>query len=333
MKVLIDHNLPFLLAHGGLQIQIERTKTALEKLGVEVEFLCWFDDKQRGDIIHFFGRAAPSHIRFAHAKGMKYVMSDLLTGQGSRALPLLRLQSIFNRCFEASMPAVFRDMPRWSAYREADAVLAVTPYEAKLMRWLFRADPSRLHVVTVGIDGIFFPEAPVHKDDYLVSTATIDPRKRSLETAKAAVRAGVRMTFTGKPYSETDPYFLEFREFAGRHPELLQYVGFLPSRADLAGIYQRARGFVLLSSMESLSASALEASAAGCPLLLSDLPWARETFGDRASYCSARHIGGMAGDLRKFYDNIPSLPRAPLPPTWLQVGAQILDIYRSLRPS
>ena len=322
-----------MLAHGGLQIQIERTKEALENLGVEVEFLRWFDEGQKGDIIHFFGRAAPSHIRFAHAKGMKYVMSDLLTGQGSRPLPLLRLQGVFNRCFEASMPAVFRDMPRWSAYRESDAVLAVTPYEAKLMKWLFRADSSRLHVVTVGIDEIFFTRTSVAKDDYLVSTATIDPRKRSLETAKAAVRAGVRMIFTGKPYSELDPYYLMFRELVDGHPALLRYAGFLPSRKDLAEIYHRARGFVLLSSMESLSASALEASAADCPLFLSDLPWARETFGDRATYCSARDIEGMQIGLRKFFNSAPSLPRAPLPPTWLEVGTRIKEIYRGLNPA
>jgi glycosyltransferase involved in cell wall biosynthesis len=330
VKVLIDHNFPFLLAHGGLQIQIERTKDALEQHGLEVEYLRWFDDAQRGDIIHFFGRAAPVHIRFARDKGMKYVMSDLLTGQGSRPAGLLRLQGVFNRCFEAAMPEVFRDMPRWSAYREADAVLAVTPYEARLMKLLFRADPARLHVVTVGIDEVFFSGSDEPKDDYLVSTATIHPRKRNLETAQAAVAAKVRMVFTGKPYAEDDPYFRSFRRLVEAHPSLLTYAGFLPSRADLAGVYRRARGFVLLSAMESLSASALEAVAAGCPLLLSDLPWARDTFGADATYCADRSTVGMARALSQFSAAAHALPRPALPPTWLQVGRQIRDIYRSI---
>jgi glycosyltransferase involved in cell wall biosynthesis len=330
VKVLIDHNFPFLLAHGGLQIQIERTKDALEQHGVEVDYLRWFDDTQRGDIIHFFGRAAPVHIRFAQGKGMKYVMSDLLTGQGSRSAGLLRLQGMFNRCFEAAMPRVFRDMPRWSAYREADAVLAVTPYEAGLMKLLFRADPERLHVVTVGIDEVFFAASDEPKEDYLVSTATIHPRKRNLETAQAAVAAGVRIVFTGKPYAEDDPYFLSFRRLVEANPSLLTYLGFLPSRADLAGVYRRARGFVLLSAMESLSASALEAVAAGCPLLLSDLPWARETFGGKATYCAAWSPEGMAGALHDFAASAPGLPRPSLPPTWLEVGGQILSVYRAI---
>jgi len=57
VKILIDHQLPFLLAHGGLQIQIERTREALEESGLEVEYLRWWDDSQKGDIIHFLGRA------------------------------------------------------------------------------------------------------------------------------------------------------------------------------------------------------------------------------------------------------------------------------------
>lgn len=333
MKVLIDHNFPFLLAHGGLQIQIERTKEALEHHGLEVEYLRWFDDSQRGDIIHFFGRAAPVHIRFARDKGMAYVMSDLLTGQGSRAAGLLRLQAVFNRIFERAMPRVFRDMPRWSSYREADAVLAVTPYEARLMRLLFRADPARLHVVTVGIDGMFFADRGEPREDYLISTATIHPRKRNLETARAALQAGVRMVFTGKPYSEDEAYFREFRRLVQDNPGALTYIGFLPSREDLAAAYRKARGFVLLSAMESLSASALEAVAAGCPLLLSDLPWARDTFGERAAYCRDRSTEGMARSLRGFFDEAPRLPLAERPPTWLEVGAQIRDIYRRVQPA
>ncbi len=330
MKVLIDHNLPFLLAHGGLQIQIERTKASLEAHGVEVEYLRWFDEGQSGNIIHYFGRAMPGHIRFAQQKGMKYVMSDLLTGQGSRPLPLLRLQGVFHRVFEALLPPIFRDMPRWSSYREADAVLALTPYEARLMQILFRADPRKMHIATVGIDEMFFAPEGVTKKDYLISTATIHPRKRNLETARAAVRAKVPLVFTGKPYSQDDPYFQEFLQVVQANPRLLTYHGFLPRREDLAAIYHQARGFVLLSAMESLSASALEAVASRCPLLLSDLPWARDTFGDQATYCRGRSEAAMSRALRDFHQRAHELPLAKQPPTWLEVGAEIAGIYRRL---
>ena len=84
MKVLIDHPNPFALAHGGLQVQIEQTKRGLEQIGVEVEWLRWWDDAQSADIIHYFGRPTGTYVRFAQAKGKKVVIAELLTGLGSR---------------------------------------------------------------------------------------------------------------------------------------------------------------------------------------------------------------------------------------------------------
>src|SRR5688572_28213733 len=85
MKILFDHSLPFHLAHGGLQTQIEQTKAALEKVGVEVEYLCWWDERQKGDVIHYFGRPTSTYIELCHQKGMKVVLAELLTGLGSRS--------------------------------------------------------------------------------------------------------------------------------------------------------------------------------------------------------------------------------------------------------
>ena len=39
MKILIDHNCPFFLAHGGFQIQMEQTKAALQARGLEAEYV------------------------------------------------------------------------------------------------------------------------------------------------------------------------------------------------------------------------------------------------------------------------------------------------------
>ena len=128
MRVLLDHNEPFLLAHGGLKVQIERTKIALQDAGVEVEYLRWWDDVQRGDLIHFFGRANPSHIDFAHGKGMKYVMQELLTSQGSRSVTHLRAQAFVNRILSNILKANYRLPLRWDSYRKADAIIAITKW-------------------------------------------------------------------------------------------------------------------------------------------------------------------------------------------------------------
>jgi glycosyltransferase involved in cell wall biosynthesis len=332
MKILIDHQLPFLLAHGGLQTQIERTKAALEAAGVEVEYLRWWDAGQSGDVIHFFGRANPSHIDFAHAKGMKYVMSDLLTGQGSRTRTQLRAQSAIEKSLRAIVPPTFLSNFRWDAYTKADAVVVLTAWEGEIVRILFGAPSDRLHVVPNGVEAEFFrsPNDTERQGDELVCTATITERKRVFELAEAAIVAQVPLKVLGSPYGQNDPYFLRFSRLAAKHADVIQYIGPVNSRSELARIYKSARGFVLLSTMESLSLSALEAAAAGCPLLLSDLPWARCTFGDNATYCPLANPERTAEKLLDFHKKAPRLPVPPPPPTWEAVAGQLLAIYRNL---
>ena len=333
MKILIDHPLPFMLAHGGLQTQIERTKGALEEAGLEVEYLRWWDESQNGDIIHFFGRPNPSHIDFAHAKGIRYVMSELLTGQGSRTRAQLRIQAGIEHMLARFIPATFLANFRWDAYKNADAFIVLTEWEAEVTRILFNPDESKLHVVPNGVEADFFrnAELPRQPGEELVCTATITERKRVLELAEAAVEAQVPVRILGKPYGEDDPYYRRFLALASESPEFVRYGGGVSNRRALADIYQQARGFVLLSTMESLSLSALEAAASGCPLLLSDLPWARCTFGARASYCPIASAEKTAGFLRAFYEKAPSLPLPARPSDWRKVADQLIGIYRSVR--
>jgi glycosyltransferase involved in cell wall biosynthesis len=332
VKILIDHPLPFMLAHGGLQTQIERTKAALEAGGLEVEYLRWWDDSQSGDIIHFFGRPNPSHIGFAHAKGIKYVMSELLTGQGSRTRAQLKIQAGIEHALVKCIPATFLANFRWDAYKKADAFIVLTEWEAEVTRILFNPDESKLHVVPNGVEEDFFrnPELPRQSGEELVCTATITERKRVLELAEAAVAARVPVRILGNPYGNDDPYYRRFLTLAGQHPGYVRYAGAVNNRTKLARIYQSARGFVLLSTMESLSLSALEAAAAKCPLLLSDLPWARCTFGENATYCPIGSRDATVRVLKHFYDRAPELARPQVPLRWCDVANQLAEIYRSL---
>ena len=111
----------------------------------------------------------------------------------------------------------------------------------------------------------------------------------------------------------------------------MRYEGPIGDRERLAQIYREARGFVLLSRWESLSLSALEAAACRCPLLLSDLPWAHDTFKDKATYCPFNTpLPAAAAVLRRFYETAPNLEPPPMPLSWMDVGRQIKAIYESI---
>ena len=328
MKVLFYCPLPFLLAHGGAQIQIEQTQAALQKIGVETEPLRWWDASQRGDVIHHFGRMPSEHVRLAQRKGMRVVLAELLTAQGSRTPAQLRGQKLISRAVERIASRSFTAAFNWDSYRLADACIALTPWEAHLMHYLFEAPQEHIHVVPNGVEEIFFNSSAAAREKWLVCTTTITERKRVLELATAAVAAQTPLWVIGRAYAESDPYAQRFFALARQQPQFIRYEGAISDRARLAQIYRAARGFVLLSTMESLSLSALEAAACGCPLLLSDLPWARTAFGIGATYAPVPYSARSTADLlRKFYDNAPALPLPPKPQLWSEIGWQLKAIY------
>jgi glycosyltransferase involved in cell wall biosynthesis len=135
----------------------------------------------------------------------------------------------------------------------------------------------------------------------------------------------------GRPYAETAEYSRRFRGFAETNATFVRYEGPITDRSQLAGVYRAARGFVLLSQWESLSLSALEAAACECPLFLSDLPWARTTFSEHATYCPAKaSVPATAAALREFYDTAPTLKTPPKPLSWLQVAEKLKTIYAAV---
>jgi glycosyltransferase involved in cell wall biosynthesis len=327
MKILLNCELPFALTHGGQQIQIECTQAALQSIGLQVEPLRWWDPTQRGDLIHYFGRPKAGFIEFAQLQGIKVVLAELLTSTGSRTPGRLRLQKFVSRAIQRAAPASMVAAFNWESYQLADACVALTSWEAHLMRYLFDAPTKKVHVVPNGVEEVFFNAPIAQREKWLVCTATITDRKRVLELAEAAIIGKTPVWIIGKAYSESDTYAKRFFDLARKYPEFIRYEGAISDRTRLAGIYRQARGFVLLSTMESLSLSALEAAACECPLLLSDLPWARSTFGGNVAYCPIVSPEQSAAFLRTFYDQASQLKPPPKPGTWNDIALQLKSVY------
>ena len=331
MTILFDHPEPALLAHGGMLIQIKQTKAALEALGCQVDYVRWWDETQRADILHYFGRLPTHLLQIARAKGIKVVLGELLTGQGSRPAWQLWGQRQTMRLLRTVLPARLTQSLRWEGHQLADATVALTAWEAHLFNYLFGAPKEKIHIIPNGVERVFLDSPPAKRGRWLVCTAIITERKRVLELARAAVQAQTPLWMIGQAFSESDAYAREFLELARAQPQAVRFEGPIADRVKLAQAYRESRGFVLLSACESLSLSALEAAACECPLLLSDLPWARTTFKESASYCPVPGSTQLtARVLRQFYEAAPQLPAPPKPLSWLEVAKQVKALYEAL---
>ena len=331
MKILFNCNLPFALAHGGQAVQIQRTLASLAEIGVSAEPLRWWDEHQTGDLIHYVGIMPVDQIQFARQKKIKVIIANLLTAQGSQT-PLQRgARRVFRWGVENFAPRTMARAFGWESYRQADALVALTEWEKHLMAYKFGATPEKIFVVPNGVEPEFFAAPKTARGEWLVCTATITERKRVLELAEAAVTAQTPVWILGKAYAENDGYAKKFFSLAKANPKFIRYEGGVNDRVELAKIYRAARGFVLLSAMESLSLSALEAAACECPLLLSDLPWARSSFIGSAEFCPVTDsVSTTAAALKNFYAAAPQLPPPPKPATWPDVARQFKTIYEKV---
>src|SRR5262245_59170890 len=84
MKVIFYHSNPFFLTHGGAQTLIEAIMAGTAGLGGGVEPARWWDDQQKGDIIHFMGRPPMQVVEAARRNNYGTMLTENIDQTSSR---------------------------------------------------------------------------------------------------------------------------------------------------------------------------------------------------------------------------------------------------------
>jgi glycosyltransferase involved in cell wall biosynthesis len=331
MKVLFDHTWPFALAHGGFQIQIEQTKAALERRGIEVDHVHWWDDRQTCDIIHHFGIPPLSYLNAAREKDLPVVVTHLFTSTCNRTPFQLRVQGAITRSLLA-LPGwgMIKNQLNWQSFRSADRMIVGLQAERRVLQTVFGVSSDRIATVPLGLDRAFLEAGkPSRSAAHLITSGTITDRKRSVELALMAREAQVPVLFVGKPYSLNDPYWKKFAALIDNR--FVLHREHVSDRPEMIGLLKSSRGFVIFSQHENWCLSAHEAAACGLPLLVQDQPWSRECFGTHASYLDTAGSAQNPARLRSFYEKCPDLPVPAIRfYSWDEVAEQLEACYRSL---
>jgi glycosyltransferase-like protein len=176
---------------------------------------------------------------------------------------------------------------------------------------------------------------------YVLSVGGIEPRKGSLELldayAKVAARQpDVRLVIAG---GET---LFDYRDYRSRWERRARDLAVAPvvlgpvDQDVLPALVAASGAFAFPSTKEGFGLAAMEALAAGVPLVASDLPVLREIFGGAARF--AADTGALAAELLDALTwQDPRLRAAGLSLatryTWQAAAARHLRFYRSLAPS
>ncbi len=331
MKILFDLATPFLLAHGGVQVQIEQTKRALEESGVEVEWLRRWDAEQQGDVIHYFGVPHQGYQNMAHRRGLRVVHTVLFSETCNRPEWKLTLQKWATRLLLAvPFGESVKNQLVWKSYPNSDCNIVGLNAEKNVLRKVYGVPDKQVGIVPLGCEEDFLNASPSTREgDYLVSVATVSAQKQSVKLARMAMAAEVPILFVGKPYSETEPHWQEFCSLVASSP-YVRHRQHLGNREELIALIRGARGFVLFSQYENWSLAADEAVACGLPLLLPELPWSRERFANTIRYLSLDDPAENVRVLRRFYDDCPRMSPPPRPRSWREAVEPLIAIYRAV---
>jgi glycosyltransferase-like protein len=139
--------------------------------------------------------------------------------------------------------------------------------------------------------------------DYVLAVGGIEPRKGSidlLEVFAALRRPDVRLVFAGgETLFDYRPYRDAFKARAGElgvEPVMLGTI----DDADMPGLMAGAAVLPFFSTKEGFGLAAMEALAAGVPVVARDLPVLREVFGEHVEYADDHH--SMTAELARALD-------------------------------
>ena len=171
---------------------------------------------------------------------------------------------------------------------------------------------------------------------YVLALGGIEPRKGSIDLLEAFAllrrrRRDLRLVFAG---GETLFDYRDYRAAFDRRasalaiePEMLGVV----EDAELPSLVAAASAMAFVSTKEGFGLAAMEALAAGVPVVARDLPVLREVFGGAVRFASDPM--GIAGSLAEVLESPPD-PRVGLDLarsyTWDAAAAAHLDVYARL---
>jgi glycosyltransferase involved in cell wall biosynthesis len=145
-------------------------------------------------------------------------------------------------------------------------------------------------------------KAAAPKGSYLLALSSRDPRKdvKTLLEAWALLpselKAGRSLIVAGSGGAS----FAE--ESLGAVPAGVKFPGYVPDE-ELPALYAGAEAFVVCSLYEGFALPALEAMAAGAPVVASDIPTHREVCGEAAHYFPAGDAQALAERIEAFFYN------------------------------
>jgi len=297
---------------GGGEVQLLKTKEALQKQGIEVKlFEQWNDKMENFDILHVFGsvKDCAGLMQTAKNRGLKIALSTIFYSSIKRAL---HESDRFGRKLDLTLrhatKVIFPNFPsgRRKTMQLADILLPNGQTEAIQVKRLFAMPKDKISVVPNGVD-IRFKDADKSLfsqrykfKDFALAVGRIEPRKNQLNLIKAFKGIKKDLVVVGDPISDYTEYYQECKNSAGSN---IHFIGRLGHEDGmLASAYASCKVFVAPGWFETPGLAALEAGLSGSSIAITRYGCTEEYFKDMADYFDPSSLSSISKAILAAYD-------------------------------
>ncbi len=303
---------------GGDTIQMLKTKTALESMGVDIQeqSVHELDHLRDFDIAHVFNIQMPNSAFSAFQKIQEYnipialssIFWDMfahwfeMASKGpikwrllNRLLGKSRTREIYINWQQRKAPGNTEWQTQQCLLAQANRVLPNSFSEANLLQKTFQLNADFLQKVDVipnGIDPSLYLTQPEPSSafaekygvrDFVLQVGTIHPVKNQIGLIQALHNPTVPIVFIGKVQAEWSDYAKHCKALASERGNVI-FIDRLPHE-ELPGVYALAAVHALPSWRETPGLVSLEAGAAGCKVVSTSIGSTYDYFKDLAWYC------------------------------------------------
>jgi glycosyltransferase involved in cell wall biosynthesis len=301
---------PTLWTPGGGEVQLAKTKEALERRGIEVILFDPWSRRKDFDLLHVFGSSyeLSSFVEAAKGLGLPIVVSAIaFSAKPAWQWRLWRLLDPL-----VPVPTIYRLRQR--IYSRADIIIAASWLEAEQLMQGFFIHPNKVRIVPHGIESDRFlnpdPSPFVERyglKDFILQVSRIYRYKGQARLIRALKGTGLKVVFIG-PLDPTDPEGTqEFLRLVEKNNDFVHYLGTLPHDDPLlVSAYAAARVHVLPSTIiESPGLVSLEAMAAGATVVSGYYPTLYDYVGELIYYCDPNSEESIRRAVLEAYEKGP----------------------------
>jgi glycosyltransferase involved in cell wall biosynthesis len=256
-------------------------------------------------VLHVWGLdiAHVAAVHWARVHGKRVVISALLPYPGLRTRVRLAAGG-----WLSGLTRLRRRLAQ-----QADALVVVNPAQARYAVELLGCHAERVHVIPNQVAEAFFslPRRPAaNAVPNVLCVGAICARKNQLTLARACRQLGVGLVLGGDVLPGQEAYGQQVQAAMAGMPGSAWRRDLAPGSPALLELYQQAAAFALPSFDETQPIAALEAVAAGRPLLLGDRAYARQPPFQFAARARPDSPSGLQHALKDLLQN-PARYQAP----------------------